>query len=916
MSLDDDNFGYYVLPTPPDPPAEEVVSSPILLDLDDGPVEQDRPERADLAAIDTTIEQMDQEWGQALPEVQEEPVHVVHSVQVEPELPSRVVEVYRQDERATIYHGDCLAVLRTLPDASIDAVVTDPPYGLSATDSEHVVQALTAWVGGDRAFVPNVGGGGFMGKAWDKFVPPPAVWDECYRVLKPGGHLLTFGGTRTFDLVTIGVRLAGFEIRDSVAWLYGCHDAQTEALTRRGWVNGLDLTDDDEVAQWSIDGMISLVRPSARQRYSFEGQMVRFRNDDIDQLVTPNHRVYRQVSERTQVAGARRSTWSGWRVDEAASINRWQRTRLPAAGLHDGPGIGGVDYAALLGWVWSEGGFDLGGSGVRVYQSSTNQPFVDEIAALLDRLGPHKRYDYQRTWKGREYTSTTWYISGDLAHRIRADLPGKSPTYDLLWQMTSDEKRALWSAAMKGDGSKAQRAFWQKSLADLEWAQALLAGIGCRGKIAGDPRGVMHWTDRPTVELQARHLADKGEDYTGEVWCVTVPSGAFIVRRNGKVSVSGNSGFPKSLDVSKAIDKASGAERTASDAVYTHPDGKPRVWAEHDADAQGYHDWKGSARQITAPATPDAARWQGWGTALKPAFEPVVVGRKPLVGTVAANVLAWGTGALNIDATRIITTDDLNGGAYAEEGHREESASLHGGSGMNVPGKTTGLDFVQPQGRFPANVVLSHTEDCVLVGTAEIKTDGHHPKARGKGGVSTTGHSGQDDLIERGGEETVEKWRCVPGCPVAELDRQSGDRSSPWVGNGKGNARGRKGGKQFGGGGQRTEEKMEYGDIGGASRFFYVAKASSRERPSYEKEGVEAPMTGKVAHPTVKPLAIMDWLVRLVTPPDGVVLDPFLGSGTTAESAVRQGFRFIGIEREAEYLPLTDIRLDRIKDTP
>src|SRR5690606_18084602 len=95
----------------------------------------------------------------------------------------------------------------------------------------------------------------------------------------------------------------------------------------------------------------------------------------------------------------------------------------------------------------------------------------------------------------------------------------------------------------------------------LEWAQALLASIDCRGKVADDPRGALHWTARPTVELQARHLADASEDYIGEVWCVTVPSGAFIVRRNGRVSVSGNSGFPKSLDVSKAIDKAAGAER-------------------------------------------------------------------------------------------------------------------------------------------------------------------------------------------------------------------------------------------------------------------------------------------------------------------------------------------------------------------
>jgi DNA modification methylase len=120
-----------------------------------------------------------------------------------------------------IIPGDCLAVLPTLADNSIDAIVTDPPYGLSNTDPGHVIEALTHWLAGNRAFVPHVGGGGFMGKDWDKFVPPPAAWDECLRVLKPGGHLLSFAGTRTIGLMEITIRLAGFEIRDSIAWLYG-----------------------------------------------------------------------------------------------------------------------------------------------------------------------------------------------------------------------------------------------------------------------------------------------------------------------------------------------------------------------------------------------------------------------------------------------------------------------------------------------------------------------------------------------------------------------------------------------------------------------------------------------------------------------------------------------------------------------
>jgi hypothetical protein len=105
----------------------------------------------------------------------------------------------------TLFHGDCLDVLRELPDESVHAVVTDPPYGLSNTDPGHVTEAITHWTTGDRAFLPSAGSG-FMGKAWDEFVPPPAVWDECMRVLKPGGHLLAFAGSRTVDLMALSIR--------------------------------------------------------------------------------------------------------------------------------------------------------------------------------------------------------------------------------------------------------------------------------------------------------------------------------------------------------------------------------------------------------------------------------------------------------------------------------------------------------------------------------------------------------------------------------------------------------------------------------------------------------------------------------------------------------------------------------------
>ena len=301
------------------------------------------------------------------------------------------------------------------------------------------------------------------------------------------------------------------------------------------------------------------------------------------------------------------------------------------------------------------------------------------------------------------------------------------------------------------------------------------------------------------------------------------------------------SGFPKSLDVSKAIDKAAGAEREkvpATGGLHANANLNDDGWAKIGQ--------LSPVMDSTTPATPDAERWQGWGTALKPAFEPIVVARKPLVGTVAANVLEFGTGALNIDATRVATDDNLNGGAYAETGNRAQSSSLNP-SGMNVPGKTVGREFSQPSGRWPTNVLLDDTQ-------------------------------------------------------AAELDQQSGERKAG--GNLNGTEPSRPAKDTYGEYNERREWES-YGDTGGASRFFptfrYEAKAPSSERPRVDG----------TAHPTVKPLDLMRWLVRLVTPPGGTVLEPFAGSGTTAEACILEGFQCIAIEREADYLPLIVSRLSK-----
>ena len=418
-----------------------------------------------------------------------------------------------------IIHGDCLEELKRLDDNSVDAVITDPPYGLSNTKPAQVADVLKAWVTGETEAVPAKRGG-FMGKDWDSFVPPPAVWEECMRVLKPGGHMAVFAGARTQDLMGLSIRLAGFEIRDTLGWIYG-------------------------------------------------------------------------------------------------------------------------------------------------------------------------------------------------------------------------------------------------------------------------------------------------------------------------------SGFPKSMDVSKAIDKAAGAEREITQRA-------TRELVQGDAISFDQRSSKERERR-DIPATSEAAKWDGWGTALKPAIEPIILARKPLDGTVANNVLAHGVGGLNIDACRVGSS---GGGTHCGNRNDDGKCLGHGDAGKSQSGATFHADESSaPAGRFPANVLLDEH--------AAEEMDKQSGVSKSTGGDATHDRTPAYD----GG------WN-NPGSNVGGL-----------------------------------------GDTGGASRFFpvfkYQAKAPKKERPVIVREDGT-----KVQHPTVKPLKLMEWLATLITPEGGTILDPFAGTGTTLQAATNKGFQPIGIEADADYIQLIHKRLE------
>lgn len=317
------------------------------------------------------------------------------------------------------------------------------------------------------------------------------------------------------------------------------------------------------------------------------------------------------------------------------------------------------------------------------------------------------------------------------------------------------------------------------------------------------------------------------------------------------------SGFPKSLDVSKAIDKQAGAEREERldpkwAERYPNGPGGNNNPTGIGSDRKGGSTLKRDEILTSDPVTNDAKKWDGWGTALKPAHEPIVLARKPLIGTVAENVLAHGAGGLNIAAARV-----------GADGGTQDSANGDGIRTNQVYGVYGACSTESiAAGRWPANVLLAHLPEC----------EGHGPK--------------HTDVL------------CAPGCPVAELNEMSGESSSaPFK---KGTTVASR--KIFNGGASTDYSGAGFSDSGGAARFFYIAKTKSRERIGGTMHNL---------HPTVKPIELMRYLNQLVTQPGGTVLDPFMGSGSTGCAAMVDGFRFIGVEREQDSF---DTSLARIAD--
>jgi site-specific DNA-methyltransferase (adenine-specific) len=456
----------------------------------------------------------------------------------------------------TIIHGKCLDALRTLPDASVDAIVTDPPYGLGTR--EPTIEEMIAYLNG-----ANLDLGEFMNKDWE--IPSVPVWRECFRVLKPGGHLLSFAATKTQDIISIGLRAAGFEKRDEIDVEFG-----------------------PPVFRW------------------------------------------------IRAQGMPKSTDIGKAIDKKLGVER------PVVGTKRGKG-------------------------------------------------------------------------GENLNKIAR--PGK------------------------GDTEEAK-------------------GVGAYG------------------------------------------AGA------------------KQVDVDLPV---------------------------------------------TTPGSSEAAKWEGWGTALKPYWEPILMFRKPIdEGTVAEQVMATGTGGINIEASRVKHSSKED---FEKHKAGVDAIKARGGSMANSwknSSDLSGANEVTTSGRYPPNVLFVHSDACKKTGTTKVAAhvinrfdDGAKPFGNGAGHQYTTTPMGDEN-----GQEEIEVWDCHPACPITTLNKQ------------------REGASRY------------FPNFEPDALFQYVPKPNAGEKNSGLDPGEEN------EHVTVKPVMLMRYLVRMVTPKDGLVLDPYCGSGTTCVAATEEGFNFIGIEKE------------------
>ena len=741
------------------------------------------------------------------------------------------------DTTPTLLLGDCAERMRELQDCSVDSIVTDCPYGIAfmgskwdsfgqrcgdATVDER--RRIADDYAEAHAGAPRYGNSRHdtrnsrrEGLNFQAAMTP--IFAEALRVAKPGAYMCCFGSPRTYHRLTCAIEDAGWSVVDCVMFVHGCLSEDSEILTEKGWKGIGEINEGDKIIAYNRnDKAFHVERCERTFLYDYKDTAYRIQSDTTDQLLSKNHRVLverggvevfeyaENLAQEREICVPVLESLQDMsndisRIQHNASSSQQMLFKEVSTVWEEEKGCAESNMSCVREDVSCSAKYVGVGPGDHMFKTLRRRIGGHEVDGIQQgasaqengegNTSPASAHDWGRQSVVERRSGTHQCHEAEAACEV-GQMPDKIPEDGKTGRMGGR------TSATSSGGSGA--------------SVGTCGGCSSSRREPGKQRlkepGVVSKQRRPqeirTAWKPATTLARiTPEWYEGRMWCVSVPSGAIIVRRNGKVFITGNSGFPKGLNISKAIDKRLGAEREVIG---------------------------------TAPASAEAKEWDGWNTALKPAYEPIVIAQKPVEKTIIDNVLKHGTGAFNVDACRVPTENvpkPCMGNGYrsindknAEQGYRPNSYSAE--KSEYVPSAL---------GRYPANLVHDGSPEVLAL----FPNTG---KSKGGGGVKYVGKHVYD-----GGYK----------------------------------------GKEY--------DTVGFMDSGSAARFFYCAKPSRKERG----EGN--------THPTVKSVALMRWLVRLVTRRCGLVLAPFLGSGTTGIAALQDGMRFVGIEREEKYMEIAKRRI-------
>lgn len=777
------------------------------------------------------------------------------------------------------------------------------------------------------------------------------ILKECHRVMKPGAHGVVWSIPRTSHWTAWALENAGFEIKDSIDHVFSCLDEETEILVDGRW----ELYHKAGVGRHAL--CYDLAHDTFAWRpiehlfiYDHHDTAYRVCGDRTDQLVTRNHRC---LVER---GGA-------FVLVEAEEAARELEARVPV--LEDLSGLlaalplpyprAGDEESVLLRRVREEAHAasaqttpptDLPRVPAALlpevpYPPLQGEVLLDQVRGSLAREAALVSCAHEAggvSGEGGLDGAQPEVLSREDAGSEESRLEGWGDVLPHARSIRRGEVRAL-PAGVSGHGPSGRVRHGAPATGGTSLGEVVV-----EDRDGASPRSRSH--EQPTVEpglvrLQCSPQVVRASRFTssdlvrfepvrydGIVWCVKVPTGAFVVRRRGKIFITGNSGFPKGQDVSKGIDEAAGVKREIVDDGST-----VCCYLQRGEPCQG-HGGEDSQRGKTIhvpkskPATPEAEKWAGWKSSLKPAHETWWLVRKPLSGTIVENILKHGVGALNIDACRVKGGPQVHEVASDPAKRKRVVGTDMGISDASAEkmraAQAAAVETANELGRYPGNFVLSHSPSCELLGVRDSSPE----------------------------------WDCAEDCPVRWLDQMSGVTKSGSAPVGGLRRTTNKMGSTYRQNfeGTRNEGNVLYGDEGGASRcfptfhpdypvpFIYEAKAPASEkdagtndlywkidpsRPSGMAPISKAEWYMLVAkekkladegkperlhargniHPTPKSVSLMGWLAKLVTPPNGIILDCFAGSHSTGIAALVNGFRAILVDKDPDYCKIGTARL-------